>query len=145
MNKGSRIIRLPKFLSDFYQNVPNCAGSKTFEVYMLAAGYKRDKADSKVPGMGGGSWSAFGERCPVVGGHRWPGLEIRSFFEDTWRLGPKWRNGWPKLPASSGTSRFLGRKKPVFIENDLVDDGISTIFFALFSVWNQKKGYKISV
>ena len=112
---------------------------------MLAAGYKRDKADSKVPGMGGGSWSAFGERCPVVGGHRWPGLEIRSFFEDTWRLGPKWRNGWPKLPASSGTSRFLGRKKPVFIENDLVDDGISTIFFALFSVWNRKKGYKISV
>ncbi|CAL1170473.1 unnamed protein product, partial [Cladocopium goreaui] len=99
-------------------------GSKTFEVYILAAGYKRDKADSKVPGMGG--------------------LEIRSFFEDTWRLGP-WRNGRPKLPASSGTSRFLGRKKPVFIENDLVDDGISTIFFALFSVWNQKKGYKISV
>lgn len=40
-------------------------GSKTFEVYILAAGYKRDKADSKVPGMGG--------------------LEIRSFFEDTWR------------------------------------------------------------
>lgn len=28
-------------------------GSKTFEVYILAAGYKREKADSKVPGMGG--------------------------------------------------------------------------------------------
>ncbi|CAK9010861.1 Potassium voltage-gated channel subfamily B member 2 [Durusdinium trenchii] len=40
-------------------------GSKTFEVYILAAGYKREKADSKVPGMGG--------------------LELRSFFEDTWR------------------------------------------------------------
>jgi len=40
-------------------------GSKTFEIYILAAGYKRDRADSKVPGMGG--------------------LEIRSFFEDTWR------------------------------------------------------------
>ncbi|CAK9031949.1 unnamed protein product [Durusdinium trenchii] len=35
-------------------------GSKTFEVYILAAGYKREKADSKVPGMGG--------------------LELRSFF-----------------------------------------------------------------
>ena len=61
------------------QNVPNRAGSKTFEVYILAAGYKRDKADSKVPGMGGRSWSAM-ERpigagravglsgCRVVGG-----------------------------------------------------------------------------
>eukprot|EP00913_Durusdinium_trenchii_P022003 g20676.t1 len=40
-------------------------GSKTFEVYILAAGYKREKADSKVPGMGG--------------------LDTRHFFEDTWR------------------------------------------------------------
>ncbi|CAJ1350403.1 unnamed protein product, partial [Effrenium voratum] len=40
-------------------------GSKTFEVYILAAGYSREKAESKVPGIGG--------------------LELRSFFDNTWR------------------------------------------------------------
>lgn len=51
MNKGSP--GSPNFISDF-PNVPNLsAGSKTFEVYIFAAGYKRDKADSKVPGMEG--------------------------------------------------------------------------------------------
>lgn len=41
-------------------------GAKTWDVYILAAGFVRDRADSKVPGIGG--------------------LELRSFFDSTWRL-----------------------------------------------------------
>lgn len=41
-------------LSSIFSNPnPWMSGSKTFEIYILAAGYKRDRADSKVPGMGG--------------------------------------------------------------------------------------------
>ena len=41
-------------------------GSKTFDVYILAAGYKREKADSKVPGMGGlETWSDWQMRIQI--------------------------------------------------------------------------------
>ena len=51
---------MPILSSIFLHLNPWISGSKTFEIYILAAGYKRDRADSKVPGMGG---AILSDRC----------------------------------------------------------------------------------
>eukprot|EP00930_Biecheleria_cincta_P034685 TRINITY_DN2393_c0_g1_i1.p1 TRINITY_DN2393_c0_g1~~TRINITY_DN2393_c0_g1_i1.p1 ORF type:complete len:801 (-),score=129.77 TRINITY_DN2393_c0_g1_i1:286-2688(-) len=46
-------------------HVMTSPGSKTFDIYILAVGFKREKAEDKTPGLGG--------------------LELKSFLDSSWR------------------------------------------------------------
>lgn len=46
-------------------HVVTSPGSKTFDIYILAVGFKRDKAEDQTPGMGG--------------------MELKSFLDSAWR------------------------------------------------------------
>ena len=49
-----------------FKSMRASTGSKTFEVYILAAGYSREKAESKVPGIGSMAGMVRGTACIVL-------------------------------------------------------------------------------